>query len=265
MNLYADPVEVRDVSDCFFYHTIDLPGVGVVYGEWDLRGGFDDYIGHADVRGKRVLDVGSANGFVCFALEERGARVVAYDLSPLEQWDLVPYGGAIDDAYANERQLLCRRLNNAFWLAHRAFRSSAQLAHGTVYALPPGLGQFEVTVLGCILLHLRDPFLALQSTLAKTTETAIVVDLLPPWYDSNREPAGAHAIWFLPDPEPRQPLETWWALSPEIVVRWLHVLGFAPAEVTFHRQRTPQGDATLFTVVAHRAAAASHPVGEGTF
>jgi SAM-dependent methyltransferase len=252
MTPFAEPLDVRDLSECFFYHTIDLPGVGVMHGEWDLRDGLDQYIGSVDVRGKRVLDVGSANGFVSFSLERNGATVVAYDLSPGEQWDLVPYGGIVDEAYARERQLLLRRLNNAFWFAHRALRSSARLAHGSVYAVAPSLGLFDVTIVGCILLHLRDPFLALQATLAQTTETAVVVDLLPPWYDSERAADGPQAIWFLPDPDRREPLETWWALSPEIVVRWLGVLGFGPAVVSLHRQPTPQGEATLFTVVAHR-------------
>ena len=187
---FAEPLDVRDLSECFFYHTIDLPGVGVMHGEWDLRDGLDQYIGSVDVRGKRVLAVGSANGFVSFSLERNGATVVAYDLSPGEQWDLVPYGGILDEAYARERQLLLRRLNNAFWFAHRAFRSSARLAHGSVYAVAPSLGLFDVTIVGCILLHLRDPFLALQATLAQTTETAVVVDLLPPWYDSERAADG---------------------------------------------------------------------------
>jgi SAM-dependent methyltransferase len=261
MSLYAEPRDVRDLADCFFYHTMDLPGAGVVYGEWDLRKGFDEYIGGVNVGGKRVLDVGTASGFACFALEQRGATVVAFDLSPRERWDIVPYGGVVDAAYANERQLLCQRLGNGFWFAHRALGSSARLVTGTVYAIPREIGPFDVAVLGCILLHLRDPFLALQSALATTTETAVVVDLLPPGYEEGGRDDGDErpGLWFLPDGARRTPLETWWALSPDIVVRWLGVLGFGDFEVSFHRQPTPEGHATLFTVVGHRQSHASRP------
>ena len=44
------PERVRDAKGCFFYHTLDLPGVGVVEGQWDLRRRFDD-----DVGGKLLL------------------------------------------------------------------------------------------------------------------------------------------------------------------------------------------------------------------
>jgi hypothetical protein len=74
VSVFATPIDVSDVSACFFYHTMDLPGVGVVHGEWDLRDSFDEYIGGGvGVRGKRVLDVGAASGFVTFSLEQRGA------------------------------------------------------------------------------------------------------------------------------------------------------------------------------------------------
>ena len=73
--------DVRHVDDCFFYHTLDLPGIGLVEGQWDLRGRFDDYIGDVDLRDKTVLDVGTANGFLTFEAEKRGGargRLVRY-------------------------------------------------------------------------------------------------------------------------------------------------------------------------------------------
>jgi hypothetical protein len=36
-----------------WYHSMDLPGIGPVEGAWDLRGRFDDYIGHVDLAGKQ--------------------------------------------------------------------------------------------------------------------------------------------------------------------------------------------------------------------
>jgi len=45
------------LSECRFYHAMDLPGLGSIDGEWDLRGRFDEYIGGIDLRGQTVLDV----------------------------------------------------------------------------------------------------------------------------------------------------------------------------------------------------------------
>ena len=43
-----------------------------------------------------------------------------------------------------------------------ANNSSANVMYGTVYQIPEAIGRFDVGTLGSILLHLRDPFLAMQ-------------------------------------------------------------------------------------------------------
>src|SRR5436853_85936 len=54
--MFAAPRHVESADECFFYHTMELPGLGVVRGQWDLRGRFDEYVGGVDVKGKRVLE-----------------------------------------------------------------------------------------------------------------------------------------------------------------------------------------------------------------
>ena len=68
-----------DLNECVFYHSMDLPGLGTVEGQWDLRGRFDEYIGGIDVNGKTFLDVGAASGFLSFEAERRGASVISFD------------------------------------------------------------------------------------------------------------------------------------------------------------------------------------------
>ena len=63
--IYAAPRLVEDPADCYFYHTMDLPGHGTVTGEWDLRGREAAYLGNVDFQGKRVLEVGTASGHLC--------------------------------------------------------------------------------------------------------------------------------------------------------------------------------------------------------
>src|SRR5262245_36356241 len=67
--LYAQPREVTELSDCWFYHTADIPGHGCVQGQWDLRPNIDRYLGGVNFHGKRVLDVGAASGFLTFNME----------------------------------------------------------------------------------------------------------------------------------------------------------------------------------------------------
>ena len=88
--IYANPRIVTDLSDCYFYHTMDVPTIGVVEGSWDLKADMDDYLGNVAFNGKRVLDLGAANGMLSFHMESKGADVVSFDLESGADRDLVP-------------------------------------------------------------------------------------------------------------------------------------------------------------------------------
>src|SRR6516165_11122315 len=78
--LSAAPRYVEDPSTCYFYQSMEQPGFGLQRGEWDLRGRFDEYIGHVDLAGARVLDVGCASGYLSFSAERSGvADVYSFD------------------------------------------------------------------------------------------------------------------------------------------------------------------------------------------
>ena len=84
--------KVEDIADCYFYHTMELPGHGVIEGrDWDLRGGVDEYLGKVDFAGQRVLEIGPASGFLTFEMEKRGAEVVSVEVTDEHGWDFVPY------------------------------------------------------------------------------------------------------------------------------------------------------------------------------
>jgi len=270
---YAQPMPVRNPKDCIFYHTMELPGVGLVEGPWDLRGGIDDYLGSVAFSGKRALDVGSASGFLCWEMERRGAEVVAYDLSEQSQsWDLVPFGGAPDPTFAAERSAGLGRINSGWWLAHAALESRAKVVYGSVYEMPRSIGPVQVAVFGAILLHLRDPFLALQRALALTTESVVITEpagraarafgrlprqALLRLVTSSRLPAG---LGFLPDPQAGLPNETWWTLPPWTVARMVGVLGFEVSSLAFHSQTYEGRPCPMYTLVGRRRAGASAPV-----
>src|SRR5436190_20625460 len=90
--LLTQPRFIERLEDCFFYHTMDLPELGVVHGHWDLRGRFDDYLGGVSVAGKSVIDIGTATGFLSFESEKHDAsKVVSFDLSDPRQQTFIPF------------------------------------------------------------------------------------------------------------------------------------------------------------------------------
>ncbi len=255
---YASPKEVSDPSDCLFYHTTDVPGHGTMPGPWDLRGGIDAYLGGVSFAGKRILDVGAASGFLSFHMERQGGEVVSYDLSDAQRWDHVPYAGTDLIAIDAADKASIRKLNNSYWYCHRLFKSKNRVVHGTVYTIPPSIGPCDIGVFGSILQHLRDPFLALQTGLALVTNTAIIAEVIPRrrfWHRWVRRFLQPEML-FLPDARDRKHGATWWMLPPQLVQRYLGVLGFEKSTLTYHSQSFEGSRRLLYTIVARRTKAA---------
>ena len=173
--VYAAPRQVSTPDECWFYHTMDLPGHGTMQGCWDLRGRWGEYLGGVNLRGKRVLEFGTASGDLCFYMERQGAEVVAFDLAPGRCWDFIPWPRLANTAeYVEKKLRALRTLHNSFWFAHRVCGSRAQVVYGSIYEVPAAIGPVDVCTYGCILLHLRDPFLALANGLRLTRERVII-------------------------------------------------------------------------------------------
>lgn len=177
---YVGDRHVEGPAGCYFYHTLDLPGHGTVEGGWDLRGRFEDYIGHVDLRGKRFLDVGTASGFLSFEAERLGAaRVTSFDMDTAERQHLLPFQGS---EYVDDHPNWCRKQTAAFkawqrsyWLTHRLYKSQAVARYGDVYHLPSDIGRFDVVLLGAILEHLVDPLSALREV-ARVTDDLLIIN-----------------------------------------------------------------------------------------
>lgn len=280
-SVYAAPRTITDIPDCFFYHAMDIPGHGSVGGMYDLRENVQAYLGGVSVRGKRVLEVGTASGFLCFHMEREGAEVVAYDLSPSDDWDIVPFARRNQARLMQERKEEIERLNNAFWFAHAAHQSRARAVYGTAYAIPSAIGTVDVCTFGCVLRHLRDPFRALEQALRLTSQTVIITEnmpwgwtqrmlrkmpnemainaIVPPMHtliDSVLSPQ----MIFVPEHHARNAdVWTWWDLSPGFVKRALGVLGFERTRLTYHFQIFNGIKIVLYTVVGQRTVAMKQP------
>ena len=116
------PSDNISLEDCKFYYVQDIPGLSEpTKGEWDLRKGVDEYLGHVDFKNKTVLELGPASGYLTFHMEKLGGKVICIDLlTEKDSWDFVP------DCHHNlnikERDFMneLKKVQNAFWYAHKA-------------------------------------------------------------------------------------------------------------------------------------------------
>src|SRR4029453_2700107 len=177
--IFAAPEKVEDVADCYFYHTMELPGYGVINGDWDLRHGVDDYLGNVTFAGKRVLEIGPASGFLAFEMEKRGAEVVSIEVTAEHAWDFVPYSAKRLEEVFGPRRIVMQQLKNSYWFSHAALQSKARVYYGDVYNLPTSHGQFDIAVMGSVLLHCRDP-LRIVEQCGRIARTLIIVDMFHP-------------------------------------------------------------------------------------
>ena len=142
--------QVELLSTKGWYHSIELPGGGVIQGMIGvdaLKNRLAAYPIPADLAGKRVLDVGAWTGFCSFEMERRGAKVVAVDCIEFEE----------------------------FREAHRMIGSKVDYRILDVDELTPAtVGLFDYVLFFGVLYHLRNPLLGLERICALTRDTAFI-------------------------------------------------------------------------------------------
>ncbi len=242
--IFAVPLKVEDLADCYFYHTMELPGYGVVNGDWDLRRGLDDYLGKVAFSGKRVLEIGPASGFFTFEMEKRGAEVVSVEVTTEHGWDFVPYPVSRLEEVLGPRRTVMQQLKNSYWLSHAAHHSKARVHYGDVYNLPDALGEFDVAVMGSVLLHCRDP-LRIVEQCGKRASSLIIIDMFHPDLE------GAPVCRLAPTPQ-NFLWHTWWHFSTQFFAQFLAVMGFTTTATSTHQQYHRGKAHTLFTIVGQR-------------
>lgn len=177
---YATPLNVTDLAQCAFYHTMDLPAVGEIKGQWDLRENIEKYLGNMDFKGKTCLDVGAASGFLSLEMEKRGGMVTSFDADDACRYAMLPFRDSIyttnHNLWSQQANEWLKRLHNSYWFAHRLMHSSAKVFYGDVYNIPSELGPFDVVMIGQIMIHLRDPIWALTSLSKLCKETLIIAE-----------------------------------------------------------------------------------------
>jgi len=242
--LYAAPRHFTGREDCDFYHTMEIPGLGLVQGQWDLRGYVDQYLGQISLADKRVLEIGPASGFLTIEMEKRAASVVAIEIPDESGWDFVPYPASVLEPIYEWRRQHMNRIKNSWWLTHAAFQSKAKIVYTDVYKLPDALGSFDVAVMAMVLLHCHSPLQIIEQC-ARRAKTLVITDFYRP------ELEGKPVCRLFPGPDTNA-YDTWWCFSTDLIKQFLQVMGFSFVTTSAYEGFTRGMRAPLFTVTASR-------------
>lgn len=188
-----------------------------------------------DLRGRRVLDIGTWDGWFAFEMERRGAEVVAVD--------------CID--------------NPRFREMHAIYGSRVDYRQMDMYEISPEtVGRFDYVLFLGVLYHLKHPVLALEKVCAVAKELAVVESYV---LRDNLDPAATPVLEFYESDELEGQLDNWCGPNVACMLSMCRSAGFAGVElrkvhpygacVTAYR-KWPAGDASgpaakLFGV-AHR-------------
>ena len=138
-----------------WYHTLELGDGHTTPGMFDLRPVIDRYGLPERLDGKRVLDVGTWDGFWAFEMERRGADVVALDIDDERELDYPPRRRP--QSFPDEPR------GKGFRIAHELLGSKVERVNLNIYdATPEEIGTFDLVFCGSVLIHVRDQLLALE-------------------------------------------------------------------------------------------------------
>ena len=212
-------------EDIEWYHTLDLPNGVVTPGFVDHRDQVALYHLPESLAGKRCLDVATFDGFWAFEMEKRGAsEVVGIDIHSRNDSDF-PENWMPEYLGAEPAEM--KGLGFAY--ARRALGSKARRKVLSVYELSPErVGTFDFVFLSDLLLHLREPFRAIERlwTVLKPGGTAIIADA----YDTEFEAQGAgYATRFLVRLDEYSGC-CWWSPSVSALQAMIHGARFTEVE-----------------------------------
>jgi tRNA (mo5U34)-methyltransferase len=214
----ADQVHAR-----IRYHSIELPDGSVLPGLQTidhLRWRLDHFGLPADLRGKRVLDVGAWDGWFSFECERRGADVVAVDCVAL-------------DTFIEAKQLIGSKVE---YLTLDVNELSARR-----------LGRFDIVLFFGVLYHLRHPLLGLEKAVELSADLALIESfVIEP--ESRQIPS---VMEFYERGELGGQIDNWWGPSSACLLGMCRSAGFAQVELkdvtnqraaVVCRRRWPQPD-----------------------
>jgi tRNA (mo5U34)-methyltransferase len=189
------------IDNNVWYHSINL-GHGVVTpGAFNHNPHISKYHLPDTLKGMRVLDVATFDGFWAFEFERRGAyEVLALDVPSFNEIDLPP----LVKVKVPEEDLN-RETGIGFGIAKDILKSKVKRELLNVYDLSPErVGRFDMTFCSDLLLHLMNPMKAIQNMHSVVSEYAYIVEPFDPELDIYPNDAiihykgGSHkCIWWM--------------------------------------------------------------------
>lgn len=234
-----------DIERFYWYHTVDLGGGLVTPGLHDYRETIGAFGFPQDMRGMKVLDVGSATGYFAFEFERRGAKVVSVELPSLRDLDRFP-GQSVEGSLRkiermifpdgldlesmrrgdSEQELYRCLLDGPFQFCRERLGSKVERVYSTIYDLTPekvGDG-FDLVFAGDILVHTLYPLKALAAMAPLSRDQLVVAQMLP---EGPQEPP---AMMYVGGSDPREDHISWWLPNQSCLTQLLMKLGFPRVE-----------------------------------
>src|SRR5262249_46089158 len=168
--------------------------------------------------GLRCMDVATFDGYWAFEMERRGAaEVVATDVARGQGCDLPEIG--LEEA-RNDPEPKAR--GAGFRMASRILGSRVRHEICSVYDLTPErFGTFDLVFLSDLLVHLRNPQLALERVASVCRGQLVVSDVFDPSLEAYGERCLSRFVPWLPS-------WTWWMPNVNTLKKMMLVAGFHP-------------------------------------
>jgi tRNA (mo5U34)-methyltransferase len=208
-----------------WYHVIELPHGVSTPGVFDVRPHLSSYRLPERLDGLVALDVGTASGYFAFELERRGARVIATDLASRADHDLPAAYLAACRATTPAAEIAAADAEElrGFEVARDALGSRVERRFARATQLHEAFSaEFDLVLLSNVLLHLRDPVLALEACRDVLKPGGVLVLASPV-----DESAAASYALFQGRPERVE----WWVPSPQALLKMAAFAGFDGAAI----------------------------------
>lgn len=224
------------LENYYWYHTVDLGNGLVTPGDYDYREELSNFHFPENMKGMKVLDVGSATGFFAFEFERRGAEVTSVELPSFFQWDMLMrerdgIERGIKTYFKTDSAEEASRLHldGPFQFCHSALGSKVKRCYSSIYDLTAekvGQRSFDLVYAGDILLHLFSPLKALD-VLSTLCHGSLILTIDVPFPGPTDQPLLRFEGWSGHEGDRR----TWWRLSATGAEHMLKRLGFPTVSV----------------------------------
>jgi O-methyltransferase len=246
------PLEIQSPLETSWYQCVDWQDGTETLGKWDYRrDGGRDYLGRLNYRGKTVIELGPASGYLTKQMALQGAQVTGIEVSDDEPWQIVPRADVDIDAYEEQRARGLNRFRKAWWLTQSRWNTNARMSYigiGRLYDFADS-NRFDIALVASVLQHLENPVRALYAV-ASMADTVVVSDLIFPRIErtglAGFAPARNNDI-----------TGSWWMMSSGIVNQIMETAGFERANhytaVYIQRSGEQTRDREFYTSVFERA------------